>query len=936
MNDHTQQDWPYPGSRWWKFDFHTHTPASTDTYWAKKNISLSPEQWLLRYMTAGIDCVAVTDHNNGAWIDKLKMAYEQMLVQSHDDSAPEGFRELTLFPGVEISVQGGFHLLAILKPTANTGDIDTLLGKVDYDGTKGDSNGVTRKGAGEVVNEVLNAGGIPIPAHTDGPKGLLNVKENNSQSTRLDANTIRQVLSENGILAIEVVDRMKPKPVIYQERKLSWSEVLGSDCHNFQGIVLPGSRFTWVKMAKPTFDGLWLALLDGNDISIRRSDDGGDFEPFKTPSHFITGIDIQTARFMGNGNPENLKLSPFYNALIGGRGTGKSTIVQALRLAYRRDRDIKRLSNDSELRRQFERFTKVVKGRDGDGALRESTEIVVNLMRDSVAHRLRWRQDGQGEVVEEYNVDGQWQTSESETINAERFPVRLLSQGQIATMAGDNRQALLDIIDEAAKVEKHHRAFNEAKDEYYSLRAKLRALKGRLTERPELQRKLTDVGRKLEAFTKSHHTDVLKAHQQTMRQRREIEETLKQLRLVPDRIETLTQDLLLDDLPDGTFDITGDADVLEWRLRAERALAETRQKLSDAANTLATKTQAIASDDRLNQWRQRANQAQTDFEKLQAVLEAQGITEPLAFERLIQERQQIQGQINELDQVQHDQERLLADSEIQWQRVSDARNAITQARAEFVRDTLHANDFVKIDVVSFGFDTRIIEHSLRDLLDVQDERFESDILHLENGEPVSGIANDLVQASDRETKLAEIKQKIIGIDNTLGGHFQNYLVRKHSRPEFAEHVRCWYPEDDLRIEYNRGNNNWAQITEGSQGQRSAALLAFLLAFGDEPLVLDQPEDDLDNHLIYDLIVRQIRENKLRRQLIIVTHNPNVVINGDAEMVHALDFRSGQCCVITRGALQESSVREEVCRVMEGGREAFARRWVRLGRNMTNV
>lgn len=275
----------------------------------------------------------------------------------------------------------------------------------------------------------------------------------------------------------------------------------------------------------------------------------------------------------------------------------------------------------------------------------------------------------------------------------------------------------------------------------------------------------------------------------------------------------------------------------------------------------------------------------------------------MAFERLTQERQQIQGQINELDQVQHDQERLLADSEIQWQRVSDARNAITQARAEFVRDTLHANDFVKIDVVSFGFDTRIIEHSLRDLLDVQDERFESDILHLENGEPVSGMANDLVQASDRETKLAEIKQKIIGIDNTLGGHFQNYLVRKHSRPEFTEHVRCWYPEDDLRIEYNRGNNNWAQITEGSQGQRSAALLAFLLAFGEEPLVLDQPEDDLDNHLIYDLIVRQIRENKLRRQFIIVTHNPNVVINGDAEMVHALDFRGGQCCVVTRGALQ---------------------------------
>ena len=49
-----------------------------------------------------------------------------------------------------------------------------------------------------------------------------------------------------------------------------------------------------------------------------------------------------------------------------------------------------------------------------------------------------------------------------------------------------------------------------------------------------------------------------------------------------------------------------------------------------------------------------------------------------------------------------------------------------------------------------------------------------------------------------------------------------------------------------------------RITQASAGQRSAAMLAFLLAHGEEPLVLDQPEGDLDNHLIYDLIVRQIQ------------------------------------------------------------------------------
>ena len=93
--------------------------------------------------------------------------------------------------------------------------------------------------------------------------------------------------------------------------------------------------------------------------------------------------------------------------------------------------------------------------------------------------------------------------------------------------------------------------------------------------------------------------------------------------------------------------------------------------------------------------------------------------------------------------------------------------------------------------------------------------------------------------------------------------------------------------------------------------------------------MDQPEDDLDNHLIYDLIVRQVRETKQHRQVIVVTHNPNIVVNGDAELVVALDVRGGQTRTIVQGGLQEQRVRDEICRVMEGGREAFELRYRRI-------
>ena len=940
MTEHMSQDWPYPGSRWWKFDFHTHTPASADASWAKRNLALSHEDWLLKYMAAGVDCVAVTDHNSGAWIDGLKAAYGQMKQQADEGTPPNGFRELTLFPGVEISVNGGFHLLAVFDPSATARTIDDLLASVRYRGTDGDSDGVTQASSADVVQAVLDANGVPIPAHSDQDKGLLRVNPG-TRECALDPNTVRQVMEIEGLLAVEWVDAALPVPACVEKESDRVAKVLGSDCHSFQGSRVPGSRFTWIKMASSelpgqrlTLEGLRLALLDGNGVSVRRSDEG-PFEPFQTPTHFVTGIKIESARFMGNGAPERLDFTPYYNALIGGRGTGKSTVVHAMRMAYRRNEELRRLGEKTEPYRQFTSFAEPAKGRDGGGALRDNTEIRIELMRDGTVHRLHWHQDSGATVVEEQNESGEWRASASQAVTAERFPVRLFSQGEIAAMAGEGRQALLDVIDEAAEVGDLRRGFEEAKRTYLSQRARLRELDGRLEDRPEFERKLADMNRKVEALAKSHHAEVLKAHQRALRQRREVDTTLEQLQATPGRIESMTQDLLLDDWPEGTFDPATDQDAIAWRAEAERVLSETREALARAAHWLSQEVKALGADRRLAEWRRRADQARTDYQALQAALAAQGVSDPQEFGRLMQERQQLEGQLKQLDQLRKDRESHEAENQAQWLRVLVARKAITTARERFVSATLAANNFVRMKVIGFGFEARSIERSLRDLVDVQDERFENDILSFDGGEPAGGLALELAIADDRDVVLEDVKQRLTAADEGFGGHFRNYLLRKLEKPEFADHVRCWFPEDDLRIEYSRAGDgrDWSAITQGSQGQRSAALLAFLLAFGDEPLILDQPEDDLDNHLIYELIVRQIRENKRRRQLIIVTHNPNVVVNGDAEMVHAFDFGLGQCRVMERGALQEKAVREEVCRVMEGGREAFSRRWARLGREV---
>lgn len=920
----TRNDWPYPGSRWWKFDFHTHTPASMDTPWHRQGLALSERDWLLRYMAAEIDCVAVTDHNSGAWIDPLKWTYAEMKAEAEQGQPTAGFRELTLFPGVEISTQGGVHLLAIFDADATTDDIVSLLGGAGYQGTRGDSDGVTTKGIAEVVQAILAAGAVAIPAHADGPKGLLQCNAGTHQS-QIDANTLRQAVAVKGLQAVEWCESSSPWPQCVSSEEHRFARVLGSDCHSFQSGPVLGSRYTWVKMAQPTLDGLRLALLDGNGVSIRRSDEGS-FDPFRVPAHVITAIEIENARFMGNGQSSRLACSPFFNAVVGGRGTGKSTVVHALRLVARRDQELTALGQTSEPRSHFDAFRKVAGGRDDKGALRVNTVIRVEWQHDEAQLRLTWQANGQGSVVEECR-DGKWFASSSQSVNASRFPLRIFSQGQIAAMAGSGRQTLLSIIDEAANVEPLKQVVEEAKRSFFTQRARLRELDGKLSGLAEVDRKLDEAIKKLSALSQTDHAAVLRAYAQAQHQAREVKTLFEQLKDAADSIAKLPDQIVLDDWASQHFS-QQDADLLAWRSDLDLNVEQIRIRILEQARDLNGVVESISKDPRFVQWRARVDAAQQSHTDLQQQLASQGVSDPQAFARLTQERQTLEAQRKTLKQMQADRDSLSQQIDAQAAQVAGKRQAVTQARQTFIQRALAGNSHVRIAVAPFGFDPKQIERELRELIEVTDERFADDIL---NEEATGGMAFNIAQVDDsqRAGTVDSVRKRLLDLNTDLGGRFRNFLQRQLEKPEFADRITSWFPEDDLRIEYQRGGQ-WTSISQGSQGQRSAALLAFLLAFGEEPIVLDQPEDDLDNHLIYDLIVRQIRENKLRRQLIIVTHNPNVVVNGDAELVHVMEFGRGQCIVQRSGALQELEVRREVCRVMEGGHEAFSRRWKRLG------
>ncbi|MFA4974807.1 MAG: hypothetical protein WC683_19575, partial [bacterium] len=114
----------------------------------------------------------------------------------------------------------------------------------------------------------------------------------------------------------------------------------------------------------------------------------------------------------------------------------------------------------------------------------------------------------------------------------------------------------------------------------------------------------------------------------------------------------------------------------------------------------------------------------------------------------------------------------------------------------------------------------------------------------------------------------------------------------------------------------------------STGQKCTTILPILLLESESPLLIDQPEDNLDNRFIYETVVKSVSDVKKRRQLLFVTHNPNIPVLGDSERIFVLDSTGKQGSLRRSGTVDEC--REDVETLLEGGREAFKLRMDRYG------
>ena len=929
-----------PGARWWKVDFHAHSPKSFDfgaEEGQRASVSTSLEDWVLAYMAAEVDAIVITDHNTHDGIDATREIIES--IRTNDQ---QHFRDLEVFAGVELTVDGGYHLLAAFDTVTAGEVVNGLIHNCQYPGERGESNATSPCSFEQVVRLITDLGGLAIPAHVDGPKGLFS-HDGRSQAA---------IANSGLVAAAEAVTSDGAEAV----RKLGWTPILGSDAHHLDdagapdklAAKFPGSHFTWVKMETPNLAGLRLALSDGPDSAIRSVD--ADVNPNDVRHSAIERIVVRN-----NGHEIAHDFSPWMNAIIGGRGVGKSTMMELLRLALGRFDDL-----PPALREDLSWFSPERPSADEPRFWTESTEIEVYFRKSSKLYRLLWRGSSPQKSSIEVNDEGSWSSQDGEV--HERFRVLLNSQKEIYETAKEP-QHLLRLIDAQPQVgySSWREKFEHLCATYRSQMSAIAELEENIGREGRLRGNLADLKAELDLMTELRNSpavrelDVL-SRAEDQRSQRDVE-VRSFVETVDLALEKIDVEALSVDAPTSENAQDADADADERILLEaaeigvhEAVFDDSWQAEADWDRAVITASRAIASAiaelkeaDQL--WRsheadspRRARIAELE-ETVAKLLPEGDPTEGIAGEKPDQKYSRLTTRQHEIERSLHEIDGLkpvlVANREVAaltLEEIAQHRSGLTDARASFVASL--NGDGLRLKVAAQASDS--LQEDLRRLTKKPssfDQVFGPEGMasvvkvHKFNPRYVTAL-DDLKMLLKEMRQMGKGAPRLAANSLAFDARFFQHLDTL-DQAQFEVDVDLWFPEDELSVSHKpEGETNFRDLGQGSPGQKTAALLTLVLQIGDDPLLLDQPEDDLDNKLIYDLVVKTLKRIKSKRQVIVVTHNANVVVNADAELVFTMEH-SALPTAASVGSMQQDDVRSSICLIMEGGTTAFEARYKRL-------
>ncbi len=931
----------YVGTRWHKCDLHLHTPASLCF---KDRATVTAEQWVQAAIDKGLSCVAVTDHNTGEWIDKIKVAAEGT--------------SLTVFPGVEITCSDAkVHLLVLFDLDKTTQVIEDFI--LDCK--------ISRKMFGkqlahspytclQIIEIASSFGAIVIPAHIDEFNGICEM-----------AHTPRQkLLEDKKIKAVQVVHRefaLKQKEFdkidktqflkilndsygrtdkdiekgdgISIDRFRTWRKATVNSIEHKKAILTfsdnpheandskhglwgIGRRYTWIKMdVNPTLEGLKQALLVPGTRIINDFDIKAGETPYSLPDIWIEKISFENTVITEPEKQIRVDFSPQMTNIVGGRGSGKSSILGFIRGVFPKYQV--ELDDLPSIKSEFKNFFQKISGNDGKGVLSPTSNIEILLNRKNNKYRVVLNQTDNGGLPKIFRfntLSKDWEEEEDEGF-IDLFDMDIFSQKQVFEIANRPNALRNKIDNDIEGVADLKQDLREQKKSFLAHTAHIRYLEEKISEKERLKTEIKDIQTRLDSLDIQSLKEQLQRRQEFSSQESEIENFKSDLVK-----ELISLQNALDDFsfPNSTPTVAKNGEYSEElnvfveaiRLKFKEIKESINTKIIDGNSYLETFSQSISS----SSWTTNKNESKRLYEQQQIQLQQdglEGLSDPKEIELEIKKVEQKRQQIHEIELLEQELVEALSIKEALKTEYFQLRDKLTRERRNFLKGLLTGN--VKATVIPCG-DIDYFEALLRRIMNASGtynsdftalrERWNSRRSPLENNVSINSI-------------FTEIR------NHTYNGELSGFFTKKVKGlglPQLDE-IDLLLPEDKIIIEYKSNDKSgFKPIATASPGQKTAAILTFLLSHGERPLIIDQPEDDLDTSLIHSLVVQQLRESKQKRQVIIVTHNPNIPVNGDSEYVVVMNSESKFIEPKHAGSIDDVEVRELICDVMEGGVEAF--------------
>jgi len=890
----------HAGSRWWSLDIHAHSPASFDyggldgrLYEGEKP---SYKEWIQAYIDAGVDGIVITDHNSHDGIEPARQALDELC---NDDP---GLRPFVIFPGVEITASGGFHVLAIFDPTSAASAVDHTLVRCNYQGTRGRSDETANMTVRDIAELIAEQGGICIPAHADQRRGIF----------EMDARELAALGESRHVQAVEVVDDAK----VADAARSGWAPTLGSDAHHLTSDTCPegetpkapGTHLTLVKAESLDLEGLRLALTD-SDESVRRVRSGyGD--PNDTHHGHVDQVEL-----VHRGVTEIYRFGPWMNCLIGGRGVGKSTVLELLRLALQRSDEL-----EGTVASDLRRFSPAAASEERWWT--EDTQITVHYTKDRRQLRVLWSGAEPDKSHIEVWTGDSWEPQSGRA--SDRAPIRIFSQKQIYELA-TSPQSFLRILDDMPPIRR-----GEWTEDYDALQLQFKDERNKLAKELAESKKADRIRGQLEEVRgRLSHLERLRASAE-FQELEAIESSIRRSSGSEERAQSV-EDMIVEAARSLRELAISNPAMEEYAERAASFIAAA-DLLDQACSGLEAARTAWQTDGSSDRWRQRAS-------VLNAWLNEQGGQSRISSEQTQADRQlekdldaELRG-FEGLDDRCAEQQQTIDDV---LKRLEEARQELHERRRTYTSQLNSSVDaLTKVEVFHQG-DIETLGDELRRVLNCP-ESFDSAFAK-------DGIPSflNMHQRKDPKfpSKVREFKIDLIdlvehGPESKIGqaikvdARFYGRLANAHTF-DLVTDIMLWFPEDLVAVSYRPApKTNFIAVDQGSPGQKTAALLTVVLQMGSYPLLLDQPEDDLENKLIRHLAVETLKSIKNHRQLIVSTHNANVVVTSGAENVLVIRHGEFAPAIEAEGTLQTVAVKREVCEILEGGEDAIKTRYRRL-------